>query len=145
MSIFSPPRPLTDHQKGELALDLSIDALLKLRRLLEDERPSANEKATYYQALGAGKERYDQYDPSSPSQNALLIRTPPICRAKKISDQLLAQKGSFSYFLNFIVRQSDIERLYEISCQNLRIIRVSCMMNISELQLNRKTDNIKRD
>jgi len=136
----------TDHQKGEYYLQLSLAALRELDNLLEDGRLSASEKATYNRAYTAGMERYDEYVPSSPSQNAILIRTPPIRRAKKLRDQLLAQKKSFRKFLlNFFVRQSDAKRFYKISYRNFNSIRVSCIMNILELQLNRKTVNIRRN
>ncbi|KAG1748260.1 uncharacterized protein EDB91DRAFT_870202 [Suillus paluster] len=96
----------TNHEKGEHYLQLSLAALRELADLLEDDRLSANDKATYNRAYSSSRDRYDE--------------------VKRIRDQLLAQKKSFRKFLvNLFVRESDARRFYKVSYDNYSTIRTT--------------------
>ncbi|KAG2337229.1 hypothetical protein BDR05DRAFT_1063380 [Suillus weaverae] len=86
----------TDREEGELYLQLSLAALRELADLLEHDRLSATDKATYNRAYTAGKLQYDQ--------------------AVKLRDQLQTRKKSFRKFIiKLFVRKSDAEHFYQVS------------------------------
>ncbi|KAG1803065.1 uncharacterized protein BJ212DRAFT_1397068 [Suillus subaureus] len=77
----------TAQEQGELYLQLSLTALRELADLLENDRLSATDKATYNRAYTAGKLQYDQ--------------------AVSLRDQLQMQKKSLRKFIvNLFVRES---------------------------------------
>lgn len=78
----------TAQEQGELYLQLSLAALRELADLLENDRLSATDKATYNRAYTAGKLQYDQ--------------------AVSLRDQLQTRKKSFRKFIvNLFVRESE--------------------------------------
>ncbi|KAG1902831.1 uncharacterized protein F5891DRAFT_1214062 [Suillus fuscotomentosus] len=86
----------TDHEQGEIYLQLSLTALRELADLLENDRLSATDKATYNRAYTAGKFQYDQ--------------------AVKLRDQLQMRKKSFRKFIvNLFVRESDPKHFRKIT------------------------------
>ncbi|KAG2056094.1 hypothetical protein BDR06DRAFT_995609 [Suillus hirtellus] len=86
----------TDHEQGEIYLQLSLTALRELADLLENDRLSATDKATYNRAYTAGKFQYDQ--------------------AVKLRDQLQMRKKSFRKFIvNLFVRESDAKHFRKIT------------------------------
>ncbi|KAG1876703.1 hypothetical protein DFJ58DRAFT_755974 [Suillus subalutaceus] len=86
----------TDHEQGELYLQLSLTALRELADLLENDRLSATDKATYNRAYTAGKLQYDQ--------------------AVKLRDQLQMRKKSFRKFIvNLFVRESDAKHFRKVT------------------------------
>ncbi|KAG1718529.1 hypothetical protein EDB19DRAFT_2046074 [Suillus lakei] len=86
----------TDHEQGELYLQLSLTALQELADLLENDRLSATDKATYNRAYTAGKLQYDQ--------------------AVKLRDQLQTRKKSFRKFIvNLFVRESDAKHFRKVT------------------------------
>jgi hypothetical protein len=50
----------TNHEKGEIYLKLSLAALKELASLLEDERLSPSEKATYNRVYNASMDRFEE-------------------------------------------------------------------------------------
>lgn len=86
----------TDLEQGELYLQLSLTALRELADLLENDRLSATDKATYNRAYTTGKLQYDQ--------------------AVKLRDQLQTQKKSFRKFIvNLFVRESDAKHFRKVT------------------------------
>ncbi|KAG2363392.1 hypothetical protein BDR07DRAFT_1404208 [Suillus spraguei] len=85
----------SDLQEGELYLQLSLAALRELADLLEHDRLSPTDKATYDRAYAAGKLQYYQ--------------------AVKLRDQLQTQKKSFRKFIVNLFRKSDAERFVQVT------------------------------
>jgi hypothetical protein len=86
----------TDYEKGEAYLQLSLASLRELASLLENERLSASQKASYVGAYTNSKRLYDE--------------------TTKIRDQLLQQKKSFrKIIINFFVRDPDARRFHRVS------------------------------
>ncbi|KAG2151494.1 hypothetical protein DEU56DRAFT_778196 [Suillus clintonianus] len=94
----------THSERGEHYLQLSLVALKELAGLLEDERLSAKDKATFNRAYIAGRDRYDD--------------------VKIIRDRLLAQKKSFRMFIvNLFVRESEAKHFHKVSYRNFSSIK----------------------
>ncbi|KAG1787691.1 uncharacterized protein HD556DRAFT_1408196 [Suillus plorans] len=86
----------TAHEQGDIYLQLSLTALRELADLLENDRLSATDKATYNRAYTAGKFQYDQ--------------------AVKLRDQLQMRKKSFRKFIvNLFVRESDAKHFRKVT------------------------------
>lgn len=85
-----------DFEQGEIYLQLSLATLQELADLLEHDRLSPDDKATYNQAYSAGKEQYDQ--------------------AVELRDQLQTRKTFFRKFIvKLFVRKSDAERFLQVT------------------------------
>lgn len=96
----------TDHEQGELYLQLSLTALRELADLLENDRLSATDKATYNRAYTTGKFQYDQ--------------------AVKLRDQLQMQKKSFRKFIiNLFVRESDAKHFRKVTYRAYKGIKTT--------------------
>lgn len=86
----------TDYEKGEAYLQLSLASLRELATLLESERLSASQKASYIGAYTNSKRLYDE--------------------TTKIRNELLNQKKSFrKIIINFFVRDSEAKRFHKVS------------------------------
>ncbi|KAG2141278.1 hypothetical protein DEU56DRAFT_796059 [Suillus clintonianus] len=95
-----------NHEKGEHYLQLSLTALRELANLLENDRLSAADQATYNRAYTVGQRQYDE--------------------ARNIRDQLLTQKKTFRKFIvNLFYRrgESDAHRFYKVSYEAYSSIR----------------------
>lgn len=86
----------TDFEKGEAYLQLSLTSLRELASLLENERLSASQKASYVGAYTNSKRLYDE--------------------TTRIRDELLSQKKSFrKVIINFFVRDPDAKRFHKVA------------------------------
>ncbi|KAG2062867.1 hypothetical protein BDR04DRAFT_1164539 [Suillus decipiens] len=96
LATFIQLKSRSDLEEGELYLQLSLAALRELADLLEHDRLSPTDRATYDRAYAAGKLQYDQ--------------------AVKLRDQLQTKKKSFRKFIiNLFVRKSDAERFLQVT------------------------------
>lgn len=94
----------TPQEKGEHYLQLSLKALKELATLLEDERLSENQRASYYEIYDTSMAQHD---------NMIELR-----------NQLLSHKKSFrDLIVNFFVRKSDAKRFHKITYRNFANIR----------------------
>lgn len=95
---------MTDYEKGEHYLRLSLETLDELTSLSEHESLSASQKASYAEACRNGR---------TLSQETVKIR-----------NRLLTQKKPFRKFLvNLFIRESSTKHFYKVSYRNYSSIR----------------------
>lgn len=86
----------TDYEKGEAYLQSSLTSLRELASLLDNERLSASQKASYVGAYTNSKRLYDE--------------------TTRIRDQLLSQKKSLrKVIINFFIRDPDAKRFHKVA------------------------------